>query len=366
MKNMEFDKEVNEKFSELQKTQKKPNILIIGGTGVGKSSLINSCFGSQIAKEGTGKPVTAELEKYQSEEFPLVLFDTKGYEVGSSREEEFLSAVVNYAINSLTESDPIHLVWYCIQGSSGRITDFDIDTIKKLQASKIPVSIVITKAEFLSEEESIKFTEAIRSCLPGINVFETSTKDKKNKWGFSELFQWSVDNLPAALQVAFVAAQARDMEMKKTTAYKIIKQHTAGSVGFVFSPIPFSDAPLLLANQAGMVVRILYVYNLQSLSEDLTGSLIATAIGTAVSRSGIWAAGELIKLFPGFGTVAGSFINASVASSITFAIGASVVAMCENIILNDFDAKSISGQAKDFTSFFEKQFEKFSTQTSNK
>ena len=37
------------------------NVLIIGKTGVGKSTLVNSIFGESITEEGLGKPVTQKL-----------------------------------------------------------------------------------------------------------------------------------------------------------------------------------------------------------------------------------------------------------------------------------------------------------------
>ncbi len=67
-----------EKLCEAIKKEKPiMNILLMGATGMGKSSLINGLFGKKIAKAGTGKPVTQHLEKYVDGEKGLILWDTR-------------------------------------------------------------------------------------------------------------------------------------------------------------------------------------------------------------------------------------------------------------------------------------------------
>ncbi|OOQ05751.1 GTP-binding protein, partial [Helicobacter pylori] len=48
---------VNELYDNIEKTTQIPmmNVLLMGATGVGKSSLINALFGKEIAKAGVGK-----------------------------------------------------------------------------------------------------------------------------------------------------------------------------------------------------------------------------------------------------------------------------------------------------------------------
>ncbi len=75
-----------EKMREVIKKEKPiMNILLMGATGMGKSSLINALFGQEVAKAGEGKPVTQHLEKYVDEEKGLILWDTKGIEDGEER-----------------------------------------------------------------------------------------------------------------------------------------------------------------------------------------------------------------------------------------------------------------------------------------
>ena len=86
-------------FEEMKRTIEKPNVLLVGGTGVGKSSLLNLCFGEQFAQTGIGKPVTEEIQKFSKPDFPVVIYDTKGYEVGSAQEKDFLDKVVGFCVS---------------------------------------------------------------------------------------------------------------------------------------------------------------------------------------------------------------------------------------------------------------------------
>lgn len=57
------------------------NIMVVGKTGVGKSTLINNLFRENLALTGIGRPITKHLRRISKEGVPLVLYDTRGLEL---------------------------------------------------------------------------------------------------------------------------------------------------------------------------------------------------------------------------------------------------------------------------------------------
>lgn len=243
--------------------------------------------------------------------------------------------MIDFVLESKHSKEPIHIVWYCIQATSARFTDFDIKTIKQLQSQNTPVVIVITKSEMFSEEDSKQFKIAIKRHLQDIEIYETSTQEKNHEWQFVDLCRWSIKKLPEAEKFAFVAAQKSDLISKREFAISAIKQHSAGAFTTGFMPIPVSDAPLLIANQLTLIARILHIYNLQSFKVALNDTVISALISAALTRSGIYLSAQLLKLIPGIGTVLGGAINGVIAGAITYALGISIIELCEQVIKGD-------------------------------
>jgi uncharacterized protein (DUF697 family) len=126
-------------------------------------------------------------------------------------------------------------------------------------------------------------------------------------------------SLPESMRKAWDRAQ------KVTTMNKVAWSvgailTAAASAGVVGgSPVPFSDAALLVPIQGTMVATILFIWGLSK--SDIAKITAWTALQqTAVSFAGLGLA-NLLKLIPGVGSIAGAIINAGVAATVTASMG---------------------------------------------
>lgn len=115
---------------------------------------------------------------------------------------------------------------------------------------------------------------------------------------------------------------------------------TTGATGAI--PIPFADAPLLIAQQVAMMAAINGAFKI-NVKEDVLKSLVLTALGVGgATVVGKTIATNLIKLFPGAGSVVGGTISAATAGALTLALGKAYIQVCKAIKMGKLDQNALT------------------------
>lgn len=153
------------------------NLLILGQTGVGKSSLINALFGRKVAEFRPGPPVPIEkgIKEYPTEldGKKVNLFDTEGIEVDKvPKFKEMIDKALKERRVDKDIKDWFHSVTYCIQAGGLKIQDFDIEIIKQFVDEGYNVIIALTKSDQLGKAKREEFIEIIKK-----EVKEATKKD---------------------------------------------------------------------------------------------------------------------------------------------------------------------------------------------
>ena len=188
----------NIKYFKYNKNVNCYNIQIIGKTGVGKSTLINSLLRIDKAFTSFGRIGTYETQEYTNEKFPFIKFiDTKGTELSVSNNiNKVEENTLNYIERKLSEEDPsktIHCIFYCI--NSNRFEDIESKVLltlrKKYKNGNLPIIIVYTQNYFEEDYEEMKkyinmnlkenHETEIGNGVEDINIVGVVAKKKRDK-----------------------------------------------------------------------------------------------------------------------------------------------------------------------------------------
>lgn len=325
------------------------NLAIFGKTGVGKSTLVNAIFGEDIAATGIGEPVTKAEHLYLHQSGTLGVLDTRGLEVGQDN-ARLLKELTDYLqqMRRRPLADQIHVAWYCVRAGDRRFEPTEAEFIRALAALGLPVILVLTQvprsiaagsSRVHPDAEALAASIAAQD-LPvvgGLIHYTMALADEftgQTAYGLQEVLDATFRGAPEGVEHALTSAQRIDFARKRERAEVAIKAATGTATTVGASPIPFSDAALLVPIQLGMMASIAVTYGIP-IDRSTAASLAATAAATTAGRTMVT---NLIKFVPGAGTAVAAPISAGVAGTFTYAIGHAWVRVCERLARGELRA----------------------------
>lgn len=272
---------------------KKANILVLGNSGAGKSTLINAIMGKNIAETGKGEHVTEKMKVYD-EGLPFRLVDSRGFEYSGFNSQKTINEINKYMKNHFADEDTrIHMIWFCVDATSGRITDRTIHYLKfaKKQWKNIPLIAVLTKSYFETEDqENILLVKTMLAKKKEyidedkiIPVLAMSPKGMENipPRGIIELAEKTnsmLDDIIIESDKEFIEYSSRQKEL---LAQGFIASCTAGAAVVGAVPIPFPDATLLVPLETGMVTGLTKIYKFNQKDNNVK-KIIEIAVTTGM------------------------------------------------------------------------------------
>lgn len=333
---------INEKIKNL----KTLNIIVIGKSGVGKSTLINSLFRGNLAEVGLGRPVTSEIRRIEKKDYPLAIYDTPGFELAASQQNKVKGEILDIICkgnSSKNVNDCIHCIWYCINVGANRT--FDESELKWLREfteenkkTQVPIIIVLSQAipkkkaaemKSLVEKENLDIIKVVPVLAQDLDYEDEEVTFRS--YGLDTLINVMTEVLPAELQNTLQNVQKASLDAKKKASHAVIATAVAASFGEGFAPVPFSDAALLVPTQVGMIVGITVIFGMEISKSFITSFVSSTIGGAGATVLGRTIVAGLFKFVPGVGTLAGGVISGTTAGLLTTALGEAYLILMEKI-----------------------------------
>ena len=201
------------------------NILLLGKSGVGKSTLINGVFeyqGNEGAKTEFWNPIRGGFKEFISDKRKcLRLIDSNGFELQYI--DKYFNSIEEFIEKRVIDRDPdklIHCIWYCIESRSFRFHDIEEEILTRLMnqydENKLPIIIVLTQnydseaAEIMTKfiKKEFKGLKRDISILPVIaREYIFKNKNEKiiiEKEGIDELIKVSFEKSQIAIYTSLL------------------------------------------------------------------------------------------------------------------------------------------------------------------
>lgn len=251
------------------------NIMVAGGTGVGKSTLLNAIFGAELAATGKGRPVTAHISEYESIDIPIHIWDTVGLEIDSVTTEDSINSIrqtIADKASSQDQFDRVHAIWYCIGSGGSRYQGAELKFIKNLHSIGVPFIIVLTQC--IGDVDEVNAFEAKireineKSGMNDIEIVQVLAQDYKVRgyppiraFGLDDLVEITLRKLPDFIKGGFVAAQRVSKVQKRLFCEEIIYEYIQAAKEGFWDKVPLVNVFAANKRIMNMFKKIGTAYN---------------------------------------------------------------------------------------------------------
>lgn len=311
-------------------------ISLIGEANAGKSATINALTGRRLSEVHPIAGWTKQIILHQYAE-NVFIADTPGL-------HEMRTLALGVQATEFVEQEA-DIILFFVNAASNR-TPEETNAFQALRQLNKPTIVVLNKIDTIEAEALPAVVNDLTQRLNYELIVPISATKGINIAGLSN-------------QIAeILSAQGKELLFLKVAQYKEervklwIKGAALSAFGIGALPLPGSDIVPLTALQAGLCMRIAYIYNLQVSKGDvmkLLGSSVTGVAGKALYRNAAKLLADLL-LGPA-GMVASSAIAGAIAAAMTWGLGIAANAYYKSGMT--LDLGEISGIYQDaFNSYF--------------
>lgn len=330
------------------------NVLVIGNSGVGKSTLIKAVLGENakskpIVRKGLGG-ATSQIELFKSDDVPFRMIDTVGFEPSFFQRQHAINDVKKWSKNAAKESNEdssINVIWFCVDGTAGRLFPETIDALSRATKmwESVPVIVVITKSYSKPEREDNKqmvynafakqkrHSKNLKGVIPVVaDTFRLTEEAFAAPEGISELINLTNECMPEGIKAATNVISAFQLKRKRVFAQSVVAASTVAGATVGALPLPIPDAGFLTAIEVTEINTLAHVFNVDQNHDTLHFRDEVVAAGTVglAAKQVI----QVLKAIPGI-NIGAAALNAIVAGCIVAGIGEGTSYAFEKVYLGE-------------------------------